>query len=106
MPKALKEIVRQCDTRLRTAEIQDYDGAWNGLQVANLGTVTRLAAAVDANLATVKLAIAARADLLIVHHGLSSTTRPSAARTGKTSSTTSTGARNGRSGSRASERLL
>ena len=70
MPKALKEIVRQCDTRLRTAEIQDYDGAWNGLQVENNGQVTRLAAAVDASLATVKLAIAARADLLIVHHGL------------------------------------
>ncbi len=32
--------------------------------------VTRIAAAVDASLATVKLAIAAKADLLVVHHGL------------------------------------
>ena len=32
--------------------------------------VARIAATVDASLATVKLAIAARADLLIVHHGL------------------------------------
>jgi len=32
--------------------------------------VTRIAAAVDASLATVKLAVAAQADLLIVHHGL------------------------------------
>jgi dinuclear metal center YbgI/SA1388 family protein len=32
--------------------------------------VTKIAAAVDANLATIKLAIAAKADLLIVHHGL------------------------------------
>ena len=36
----------------------------------NSGTVTRIAATVDASLATVKLAIAAKADLLIVHHGL------------------------------------
>ena len=51
-------------------EIGDYDGAANGLQVENSGEVTRIAAAVDASLATVKLAIAAKADLLIVHHGL------------------------------------
>jgi len=71
MPKAsLADIVAYCDRILRTAEIGDYDGAANGLQVANSGTVTRLAAAVDASLATVKLAVAAKADLLIVHHGL------------------------------------
>jgi len=55
---------------LRTAKFNDYDGAANGLQVENRGTVTRIAAAVDASLATVKLAMAAKADLLIVHHGL------------------------------------
>ena len=54
----------------RTVEIGDYDGAVNGLQVENSGAVTRIAATVDASLATVKLAIAAKADLLIVHHGL------------------------------------
>jgi len=42
----------------------------NGLQVENSGKVTRIAATVDASLATVKLAVAAKADLLIVHHGL------------------------------------
>jgi dinuclear metal center YbgI/SA1388 family protein len=67
---SLPAIVKYCDRRLRTAEIGDYDGAANGLQVQNSGTVTRLAATVDASLATVKLAIAAGADLLIVHHGL------------------------------------
>src|SRR6266540_1363295 len=36
----------------------------------NGGAVTRIAAVVDASLATVKLAVAAKADLLIVHHGL------------------------------------
>jgi dinuclear metal center YbgI/SA1388 family protein len=38
--------------------------------MANRGGVTRIAATVDASLTTVKLAIAARADLMIVHHGL------------------------------------
>ena len=70
MAEALSEIVRYCDRQLRTAEIKDYDGAVNGLQVENRGRVTRIAAAVDASLATVNLAIAARADLLLVHHGL------------------------------------
>jgi len=68
---ALAAIVTHCDKILRTQEIGDYAGAVNGLQVANAsGTVTKIAAAVDASLATVKLAIAAKADLLIVHHGL------------------------------------
>jgi dinuclear metal center YbgI/SA1388 family protein len=71
MPKvSLAAIVKHCDQILRTCEIGDYDGAANGLQVENRGTVSRIAAAVDASLATAKLAIAAKADLLIVHHGL------------------------------------
>ena len=67
---SLAVIVRYCDRLLRTSEIKDYDRAANGLQVQNRGTVTRIAAAVDASLATVKMAAAAKADLLIVHHGL------------------------------------
>ena len=71
MPKVpLKTIVAHCDKILRTRDIGDYDGAANGLQVENSGAVTKIAATVDASLATVKLAIAAKADLLIVHHGL------------------------------------
>jgi dinuclear metal center YbgI/SA1388 family protein len=71
MPKAsLRAIVQYCDRILRTDEIGDYAGAANGLQVENNGTVSRIAATVDATLATVKLAIRAKADLLIVHHGL------------------------------------
>ena len=71
MPRApLAAIVKYCDSTLRTATIGDYDGAVNGLQVQNSGQVTKIAATVDASLATVKLAIAAKADLLIVHHGL------------------------------------
>lgn len=71
MPKAtLAAVAAHCDKILRTGEIGDYDGAVNGLQVANRGAVTRIAAAVDASRSTVKLAIAAKADLLVVHHGL------------------------------------
>jgi dinuclear metal center YbgI/SA1388 family protein len=67
---SLNEIVTYCDRLLRTDKIQDYDRARNGLQVENQGSVSRLAAAVDASLATVRMAIAAKADLLLVHHGL------------------------------------
>src|SRR5579863_3499802 len=67
---SLSKIAEYCNRRLRVAEIRDFDGAVNGLQVENSGRVTRIAATVDASLATVKLAIRARADLLIVHHGL------------------------------------
>ncbi len=66
----LAAIVRHCDQVLRTGKIGDYDGAVNGLQAENAGAVTRIAATVDASLATVNLAIAAHADLLLVHHGL------------------------------------
>jgi dinuclear metal center YbgI/SA1388 family protein len=71
MPKvSLKTVVAHCDKILRTREIRDYDGALNGLQVENSGAVTKIVATVDASPATIKLAIAAKADLLIVHHGL------------------------------------
>jgi len=71
MAKAtLSSIAGFCDRTLRTAQVKDYDGIANGLQVENRGHVSRIAAAVDASLATVRLAIAAKADLLIVHHGL------------------------------------
>lgn len=66
----LAQIVAHCERRLTPAKFTDYDRAWNGLQVENSGRVTRIAAAVDASLSTVELAIAAKADLLLVHHGL------------------------------------
>jgi dinuclear metal center YbgI/SA1388 family protein len=71
MPKfSLATVAQYCDRILRTKEIGDYAGAANGLQMENRGSVSRIAATVDASLATVKLAIEAKADLLIVHHGL------------------------------------
>jgi dinuclear metal center YbgI/SA1388 family protein len=67
---SLTALVSYADKLLKTADIGDYGGAANGLQVENSGQVVRIAAAVDASLATVKLAIEAKADLMIVHHGL------------------------------------
>ena len=76
MPEAaLQTIVAHADQILRTKACRDYEGAMNGLQMENSGTVTKIAAAVDASLATIKMAIAAKADLLIVHHGLFWTSR-------------------------------
>jgi dinuclear metal center YbgI/SA1388 family protein len=70
MAKAvLSKISAYCDRVLNPARFQDWDGAVNGLQVENSGVVTRIAAAVDGSLATVRLAVAERADLLILHHG-------------------------------------
>jgi dinuclear metal center YbgI/SA1388 family protein len=66
----LHEIVSFLDHELRTAEIPDYPGAVNGLQLENGGGVTRIAAAVDASLPVVEAAVAGGADLLIVHHGM------------------------------------
>jgi dinuclear metal center YbgI/SA1388 family protein len=71
MPKvSLAAIVAYCDRILKTSQIQDYDKACNGLQVENSGHVSQLAAAVDGSLATVQKAVDAKADLLLVHHGL------------------------------------
>lgn len=67
---SLTDITTFLDHHLRTAELPDYPGALNGLQLENHGQVTRVAAAVDASLPVVKKAIAAGADLLIVHHGM------------------------------------
>ncbi len=67
---ALADVVRALDAELRTAQIPDYPGALNGLQVANAGTVHRVAVAVDASRAAITEASRAGADLLIVHHGL------------------------------------
>lgn len=58
------------DAELRVTEIPDYPSALNGLQVANRGMVTRIAAAVDASERAIQRAVGAGCDLLLVHHGL------------------------------------
>jgi dinuclear metal center YbgI/SA1388 family protein len=67
---SLSQIAAYCDRILQTSRFQDWDGALNGLQVENHGSITRVAAAVDGTLSTIRMAVQARADLLIVHHGL------------------------------------
>lgn len=68
---ALTHLAAELDTLLRIREMGDWSGAFNGLQIENTsGAVTRIAAAVDANLTTVTRAAEAGADLLLVHHGL------------------------------------
>ncbi len=69
MPK-LSEIVEFCDTYTRQRSIKDFPGAHNGLQIENNGTVTKVAAAVDAGQIPFEKAIAAKTDFLICHHGL------------------------------------
>ena len=66
----LSEIVAFCDQRTRQTEIKDFPGANNGLQVENLGQVTKIGAAVDAGQLPFEQAIAADVDFLICHHGL------------------------------------
>ncbi len=67
----LDELAGYLDDYLRIRdEVADPPEALNGLQVANAGEVTRLAAAVDLCEATIQMAAEARADGLLVHHGL------------------------------------
>ena len=67
---SLKKITGYLDKHLRIAAVTDWPTALNGLQLANPGKVTKIAAAVDACPFTIDAAIEGGADLLIVHHGL------------------------------------
>ncbi|MDQ3605867.1 MAG: Nif3-like dinuclear metal center hexameric protein [Gemmatimonadota bacterium] len=66
----LDELTSYLDGYLRLAEVPDYPGALNGLQVENSGEVRRIAVAVDAVQATVDRAVESGANLLLVHHGV------------------------------------
>jgi len=67
----LQAVVSYAQRYLRVAEVEDYPGAHNGLQVENSGNVQRVLASVDAGLPTIKKAAAlGRGSLLVVHHGL------------------------------------
>ena len=66
----LTDLVAFCDRRTRRTEFKDFPGAFNGLQVANDGRVTKIGAAVDAGLVPFQRAVAAGVDFLIVHHGM------------------------------------
>ncbi|MDX2109154.1 MAG: Nif3-like dinuclear metal center hexameric protein [Verrucomicrobiota bacterium] len=67
---SLHELSAFCDERTRRKHIPDFPPAYNGLQVANPGTVSKIGAAVDAGKVPFAKAIALGVDFLIVHHGL------------------------------------
>ncbi len=66
----LDQLVAYCDKRTRRSAYKDAPGAFNGLQVANNGRVTKIGAAVDSGVVPFRKAVAAGVDFLIVHHGL------------------------------------
>lgn len=66
----LASIAAHLDKLLAAHETPDYAPALNGLQVEHRGPVTRIAAAVDTSARTIRGAIDAGANLLLVHHGL------------------------------------
>jgi dinuclear metal center YbgI/SA1388 family protein len=70
MPTPLQQVVSYLDDELKTAEIPDYSFALNGLQLANRGMVSHVAAAVDFSLVSIRKAIHHGADLLMLHHGM------------------------------------
>ncbi len=67
---SLATIADHLDTLLRTNAIADYSNALNGVQLAHRGPVTRVAASVDVSRAVIEATVAARANLLLVHHGM------------------------------------
>jgi dinuclear metal center YbgI/SA1388 family protein len=69
MPPA-QAIADRLDALLRTADIPDYPAALNGLQFASRGEVRRVATAVDFSSHVIREAVAARVQMLLVHHGM------------------------------------
>ena len=66
----LKSITEFCDQRTKKSTITDFENAFNGLQLENNGTITKVGAAVDAGQIPFELAIEEKVDFLICHHGL------------------------------------
>lgn len=66
----LRDLVAYCDHRTRRSAFKDAPAAFNGLQLANDGRVTKIGAAVDAGLVPFQRAVAAGVDFLLVHHGM------------------------------------
>src|ERR1041384_6147006 len=67
---SLDEVVAFLDHTLDIANVPDYPGALNGLQLANRGNVIGVATAVDFSSTAIEGAAQAGANLLVVHHGM------------------------------------
>ncbi len=66
----LEKISSHLDALLRVRETPDYPPALNGLQVEHRGPVAKIAAAVDTSARTIRGAVDAGANMMLVHHGL------------------------------------
>lgn len=64
----LSEIVLYLDTYLENGLIKD--DSWNGLQVEGDQEVNKIIFAVDAGIMTYERALAEKADMIVVHHGM------------------------------------
>ena len=60
----LVTVAAHLDALLRTADVPDYPGAVNGVQVENRAPITRVATAVDASLRTIQGAVDADLEVL------------------------------------------
>lgn len=67
---SLSTLAEHLDTTLNIGAVPDYPNAVNGVQLANLGDIQRIATAVDFSSESVNGAVNAGARLLIVHHGM------------------------------------
>lgn len=66
----VEDIAEYLHEYLRLDDIPDYPNALNGLQITHRGPVRKIAVAVDTSARTIAGAIAANANLLLVHHGM------------------------------------
>jgi dinuclear metal center YbgI/SA1388 family protein len=67
---ALATLAEFLDAALNITAVPDYPNAVNGVQLANVGDIQRIATAVDFSSDTVNGAISVGASLLLVHHGM------------------------------------
>ncbi len=66
----IHDLAEYADTILETATTPDYPGALNGLQLENQSDIRGIVAAVDFSTRAINGAIATKANLLVVHHGM------------------------------------
>jgi dinuclear metal center YbgI/SA1388 family protein len=66
----IHQIAEYADELLETKTTPDYPAAINGLQLENRAEITGIVAAVDFSTRAINGAIAAKANLLVVHHGM------------------------------------
>ena len=70
MMTTLTDLAQYTDTLLESANIPDYPNALNGVQLENRSPIRGIAAAVDFSMRAIRGAVANKANLLVVHHGM------------------------------------